>query len=50
MLETLRHRNIVGIYDFGDDGRIVKASGRVKELVVYIVMEYVAGGLLFEIC
>lgn len=50
VLETLRHRNIVGIFDFGDDGRIVKASGRVKELVVYIVMEYVAGGLLFEIC
>jgi serine/threonine protein kinase len=50
VLETLKHKNIVQIYDFGDDGKIVKASGRVKEHIVYIVLEYVAGGLLFEIC
>jgi len=50
VLETLKHKNIVGIFDYGDDGRIVKASGKVKENVVYIVLEYVAGGLLFEVC
>jgi serine/threonine protein kinase len=50
VLETLKHGNIVGIYDYGDDGKIVKASGKVKENVVYIVLEYIAGGLLFEVC
>lgn len=50
VLETLKHKNIVGIFDYGDDGKIVKASGKVKENVVYIVLEYIAGGLLFEVC
>lgn len=50
VLETLKHKNIVGIYDYGDDGKIIKASGKVKENVVYIVLEYIAGGLLFELC
>ena len=28
----------------------MKSSGKVKENIVFIVLEYVAGGLLFEIC
>lgn len=50
VLETLKHKHIVQIYEFGDSGRIVKASGKVKEDVVFIILEYVAGGLLFEVC
>lgn len=50
VLETLKHKNIVQIYEFGDSGRIVKSSGKVKEDVVFIILEYVAGGLLFEVC
>lgn len=50
VLETLKHKHIVQIYEFGDNGKIVKASGKVKEDVVFIILEYVAGGLLFEVC
>ena len=46
----MKHHGIVGIFDYGDDGRIVKASGKEKLNVVYIVLEYIAGGLLFEVC
>jgi len=50
VLQALKHKSIVQIIEFGDGGRIVKSSGKVKENVVFIVLEYVAGGLLFEIC
>ena len=36
--------------DFGDAGHVVKPSGRVMKHLVFIVMEYVAGGLLFDLC
>lgn len=36
--------------DFGDAGQVVKPSGRVINNLVFIVMEYVAGGLLFDLC
>jgi serine/threonine protein kinase len=34
----------------GDNGTVVKPSGRVISNIVYIVMEYVQGGLLFDVC
>lgn len=36
--------------EFGDTGTVVKPSGRVINNLVYIVMECVQGGLLFELC
>jgi len=36
--------------DFGDAGTVVKPSGRVISNLVFIVMEYVPGGLLFDLC
>jgi len=36
--------------DFGDAGQVVKPSGRVINNLVFIVMEYVSGGLLFDLC
>jgi len=36
--------------DFGDAGQVVKPSGRVISNLVFIVMEYVPGGLLFDLC
>lgn len=36
--------------DFGDAGQVVKPSGRVISNLVFIVMEYVSGGLLFDLC
>jgi len=36
--------------EYGDSGKVVKPSGRVIENLVYIVMEFVQGGLLFDLC
>ena len=36
--------------DFGDAGQVVKPSGRVISNLVFFVMEYVSGGLLFDLC
>ena len=38
------------MYEYGDAGKVVKPSGRVIENIVYIVMEFVQGGLLFDLC
>jgi len=39
---------VIRLIDFGDVGEVVKPSGRVIKNLVYIIMEYVAGGLLFD--
>ena len=36
--------------DSGDSGQVVKPSGRVINNLVYIIMEFVTGGLLFDLC
>lgn len=36
--------------DYGDAGQVVKPSGRIISSIVYIVMEFVQGGLLFDLC
>jgi len=36
--------------DFGDAGQVVKPSGRVISNLVFIIMEFVSGGLLFDLC
>jgi len=38
------------MHEYGDSGQVVKPSGRVIENLVYIVMEFVQGGLLFDLC
>jgi len=40
----------MGMYEYGDAGKVVKPSGRVIDNIVYIVMEFVQGGLLFDLC
>jgi len=34
----------------GDDGCVQKRSGRFLKDMVYIVLEYALGGLLFDLC
>lgn len=46
----MRHENIVHMSGFGDSGEVVKPSGRQISNLVYIMMEYVPGGLLFDLC
>jgi serine/threonine protein kinase len=50
ILKNLNHEGIIGMHDFGDNGEVVKPSGRVISNLVFIVMEYVEGGLLFDLC
>jgi serine/threonine protein kinase len=38
------------MYEYGDAGKVNKPSGRVIENLVFIVMEFVQGGLLFDLC
>ena len=38
------------IIEYGDNGHVVKPSGRELHNLVYLVLEYVEGGLLFDIC
>ena len=50
ILKGLKHNGVVGLIDYGDSGVVHKTSGRVLKNLVYIVMEYVTGGLLFDLC
>lgn len=50
ILSALHHKNIVKLIDYGSDGQIVKCSGRVLSNLVYITLEYVEGGLMFDLC
>jgi serine/threonine protein kinase len=50
ILKNLDHAGIIRMIDYGDAGQVLKPSGRVIENLVFIVMEYVSGGLLFDLC
>merc|ERR1712045_416165 len=50
ILKNLQHQGIINMHEYGDAGQVVKPSGRVIDNLVYIVMEYVEGGLLFDLC
>jgi len=49
-LQGLSHANIVNIIGYGSDGSVKKPSGREIKNLVYILLEYVTGGLLFDLC
>jgi serine/threonine protein kinase len=49
-LQGLNHQNIVNIIGYGSDGHVLKPSGREIKNLVYILLEYVTGGLLFDLC
>lgn len=50
IMENLKHKQIVKLKGYGTDGKIVKNSGKIMTGIVYIMMEYVEGGLLFDFC
>lgn len=50
ILQGLNHGNIINILGYGSDGVVIKPSGRKIENLVYIILEYVSGGLLFDVC
>ena len=49
-MRGLDHKNINKIIGYGSDGKIVKPSGREITNLVYIILEYVPGGLFFDLC
>lgn len=50
ILKNMQHNGIVRMLDFGDKGSCIKPSGRLISDLVYITMEYISGGLLFDMC
>ena len=50
ILKNMNHSNVVAMLGYGDSGEVVKPSGRHINNLVYIMMEYVPGGLLFDLC
>jgi len=50
ILKNLSHSGIIGMHEYGDAGQVIKPSGRIIDNLVYIVMEFVQGGLLFDLC
>ena len=50
ILENLQHSGIINMVEYGDAGQVVKPSGRIIDNLVFIIMEFVQGGLLFDLC
>ena len=50
ILKSINHQNIINIVSFGTDGYVLKPSGREIKDLVFIMLEYVSGGLLFDLC
>jgi len=50
ILKNMAHPGIVAMYGYGDSGEVVKPSGRHINNLVYIMMEFVDRGLLFDLC
>jgi len=50
ILKNLSHDGVIKMVDFGDAGQVVKPSGRIISNLVFIIMEFVKGGLLFDFC
>lgn len=50
ILKNMEHTGIVRMLDFGDAGQCLKPSGRLITNLVFIIMEFVQGGLLFDMC
>ena len=49
-MKNLHHPNLIALQSFGDSGVVKKPSGRIIENLVYVQMEFVSGGLLFDLC
>lgn len=50
ILKNMNQQNLVAMLGYGDAGEVVKPSGRHINNLVYIMMEYVQCGLLFDLC
>lgn len=49
ILSSLDHEGVIQIYEYGEDG-VIEYNNKLISGQVYIVMEYVEGSLLFDLC
>ena len=49
ILKELKHQNVVQIYDYGTNGFCQKKSGSRIDNLVYLMLETINGGLLFDV-
>lgn len=49
-MRGLKNDHIIKIEDYGSEGYVLKPSGREIKNIVYLILEHIEGGLLFEIC
>ena len=47
-MQELEHPNVIRMYDFGDEGKIVRPDGAESTQNVFVVLELAKGGLLFD--
>ena len=50
ILKGLDNEGIVKLIDYGSEGKIEKRSGRKIDNMVYIMLEHISGGLLYDLC
>lgn len=50
ILNGLNHNHVNKIIGYGSDGKVLKPSGREIKNLVYLLLEYVPGGLFFDMC
>ena len=49
ILNKLKHDNIVQIYNYGTNGICRKTDGSKNENIVFLMLEAITGGLLFDV-
>ena len=50
ILKNMNHPGVVAMLGYGDSGLVLKPSGREIKNLVYVMMEFVPSGLLFDLC
>ena len=50
ILHGLDHPNINKIIGYGSDGKVVKGSGRIINNLLFVIVEYIPGGIFFNLC
>ena len=50
ILQSIKHEHVIKCIGYGSNGVIKKPSGRIVDNLIYILLEYVSGGLLFDLC
>ena len=47
--KKLDHSKIVKFHSSGENGKLIKSNGKVYENLIYIIMDYVPEGMLYDV-